>query len=104
MTTEVAGSIKLPQLVGVTPAQGAQFEKYLSALRNHELGHYGIGKEAASVIDRAILSLPEMPSCRALETAANDLGNRTLNDYREKERQYDVSTGNGKSQGAWLDR
>jgi predicted secreted Zn-dependent protease len=104
VTTGLTGSISLPRLVDATPMQGRQFDIYLSTLRVHELGHYGIGKEAAAAIDRKILSLPEMPSCKALESAANDLGYRTLNEYKEKEVRYDASTAHGKSQGAWLDR
>jgi len=104
VATELTGSINLPRLVGANSVQGGQFEKYLSALRDHELGHYSIGKEAAVAIDRTILSLPEMPSCKALESAANDLGNRMLNEYKERELRYDASTAHGKSQGAWLDK
>lgn len=104
VTTELTGSINLPKLVEATAMQGGQFDIYLSALRIHELGHYDIGKEAAAAIDRKMLSLPEMAGCKALESAANDLGYRTLNEYKEREVQYDASTGHGKSQGAWLDR
>jgi predicted secreted Zn-dependent protease len=103
VTTELTGSIKLPRLVGATSMQRDHFDRYLSAVRVHELGHYGIGKEAAAAIDRKILSLPEMPSCKALETAANDLGSRTLSEYKEREVRYDASTAYGRSQGAWLD-
>lgn len=102
VTIELTGSIKLPRLVNATSKQKKAFDKYVSALRVHELGHYDIGKEAAADIERKMLSLSEMSSCNALESAANDLGNRTLNEYKEKEVQYDVSTSHGKSQGAWL--
>lgn len=81
-----------------------QFDKYLSALRVHELGHYDIANIAAAEIDRMILALPEMPSCKVLETTANDLGYRTLSEYKEKEIRYDASTAHGRSQGAWLDK
>ncbi|HLA28076.1 MAG TPA: DUF922 domain-containing protein [Syntrophales bacterium] len=103
VTTKLTGNIHLPKLVGANSTQGSQFEKYLSALRVHEQGHYSIGKEAATAIDRKILSLGEMSSCKALEAAANDLGNRTINEYKEKELRYDDSTAHGKTQGAWLD-
>lgn len=103
VTTEFSGSIKLPRLVGET-MQRDQFDKYLSALRIHELGHYNIGKNAATAIDSKILSLPEMPSCKELEASANELGYRTLSEYKEKQIRYDTLTAYGRSQGAWLDK
>lgn len=103
-STKLTGSINLPRLNAATPVQEVQFGKYVTALRVHELGHYDVGKAAAITIDRKIRSLPEMSSCRALESAANDLGMRTLDEYKERELRYDDSTYHGKSQGAWLDR
>lgn len=103
VTTKFTSSIKLPELVGARSPQADLFAEYLSALRVHELGHYNIGKEAANTIDRGIASLPEMSSCKELEATANDFGYRTLDKYREKEKQYDASTAHGKSQGAWLE-
>jgi predicted secreted Zn-dependent protease len=43
-----------------------------------------------------------MEDCPSLERQANALANQILEQYREKERAYDASTGYGKSQGAWL--
>ena len=102
VTTKFTSSIKLPELVGADANQEEVFNNYVSALHTHELGHYDIGKEAAYVIDRGIYALPEMSSCQELETTANNLGYRTLDEYRIKEKQYDADTGHGKSQGAWL--
>ena len=104
VTTELTCNIQLPKLLGATSEQKAQFEKYLSALRIHELGHCQIGKEAAATIDQKILSLHEMPNCDVLGVAGNDIGNQTLNEYKEKAKQYDAKTEYGRSQGAWLDR
>lgn len=104
VTTTLDGSITLPRLVGATARQQSQFDIFLSALRVHELGHFGIAKEAAATIDRKILSFPEMSSCNALEAAVNNLGYRTIDAYKEKDVQYDALTSHGKSQGAWLDR
>ena len=104
VTTNVSGKITLPNLVGGTSEQTELFDKYLSALKLHELGHFDIGKAAANTIDSGIRSLPEMSSCKELESTANDLGYRTLDEYKAIEKQYDTSTGHGKSQGAWLSR
>lgn len=102
--TQVTGSIQLPQLKGGTAAQKTAFERYLPALREHELGHYRIGRDAAAHIDREILQLPPMHNCRALEQAANDGAYRTLARFQQQERDYDASTGHGRTQGAWLNQ
>jgi len=103
VTTKLSGSITLPKLEGATSPQRNQFDRYLKSLRVHELGHYDIGRDAALAIDRKILSLPEMLSCKALASAANDIGYGTLAEYKARDDQYDTSTSHGKAQGAWLD-
>ena len=104
VTAELTCNIQLPNLLGATSKQGDQFDRYLSALRIHELGHCQIGKKAAATIDQKILSLPEMSNCNDLRVAGNDIGNQTLREYKEKVKQYDAKTEYGRSQGAWLDR
>lgn len=104
VTTEVTGNITLPELVGATAEQAKAFDNYVSALRVHELGHYDIGRETATVIDSGILALPEMSSCKELEATANALGYQTLDDYKAREKRYDAETNHGKTQGAWLDK
>lgn len=104
VTTDVTGKITLPELLGATAEQIAAFNRYVSALRVHELGHYDIGRETATVIDNGILALPQMSSCKELEATANALGYQTLDDYKAREKQYDASTNHGETQGASLDR
>lgn len=101
--TEVAATITLPRLSGASAEQRAAFGKYLSALRAHELGHYENGKNAAAEIERKILALPEMPTCKELDDAANAIGDRTVDIYTGKDRYYDLETEYGKSQGVWLE-
>ena len=103
VTVDFSSSIQLPKLSGGSSKQRNKFDKFLSALRTHELGHYKMGKDAATAIDRKISSLPEMSSCKELGSVANKTGDRILNEYRKKEKQYDVSTSHGKTQGAWLE-
>lgn len=93
----------MPKLIRPNALQKSQFERFITALNVHELGHYNLGKEAATVIGARILALPEMSRCEVLETAANNLGEQILNEYRERERQYDAATEHGKTQGAWLE-
>ena len=44
-----------------------------------------------------------MPGCAALEAEANAQAHRTLEEFRRRERDYDVRTTHGKTQGAWLE-
>lgn len=104
VSTELTGSIQLPKLYGGIPKQRQLFKKYVSALRNHEFGHYKHGQQAAGMIDRMILSLAEMSSCKELRPAGDDIGYRTIKKYQDKRKKYDETTGYGRSQGAWLDR
>jgi predicted secreted Zn-dependent protease len=104
VSTELTGNIRLPRLFGATDLQMDQFNNYLSALSVHESGHYDIGRETASAIDKKILSLPAMPNCKDLATAANSIGYQTLEEQKKKEKQYEASTDHGRLQGAWLDR
>lgn len=85
-------------------ARDPRFRQYLAALRVHEEGHLAIGLEAAQAIDRAIAAMPEMPSCALLQGQANATAQRLLEAAKQKERDYDLRTGHGRSQGAWLPR
>ena len=102
--TEVTGTITMPKLVGGTVEQNLAFDRYTAALKQHEVGHYQIGKDAAIAIDRELLVLPAMTDCGSLERAANAGAYQTLEQHKEKERQYDAATGHGISQGAWLEK
>jgi predicted secreted Zn-dependent protease len=101
-SVELTSKMQLPRLIGGSAQQRQAFYPYLSALRTHEFGHYQIGKDAAEAIDRGIQRLPPAATCHALEEDANTLGYRLLADYQARDRQYDQSTGYGKTQGASL--
>jgi predicted secreted Zn-dependent protease len=100
--TVLTGTITLPKLVNGSGSQARDMDTFSTALRVHELGHYNIGKDAADAIDNGILSLPQMRDCKVLDSAANQLGQRILEEHRKTEEQYDIATAHGKSQGAWL--
>jgi predicted secreted Zn-dependent protease len=104
VTTELSGINTLPKLVNATASQTKDMDTFLTALRLHELGHYNIGKDAADAIDKEILSLPPMQNCTILDSAANSLGQRIIEEHRKAEDRYDAATADGKLQGAWLNR
>lgn len=101
--TTLITTITLPKLMSDDPDQQLKFEGFISALKQHELGHYQFGKAAATAIDRELYYLPAMRHCSSLKKRVNDTANRTLELYQEKDRSYDAATEHGKSQGAWLD-
>jgi predicted secreted Zn-dependent protease len=101
-TTNVTldAKITLPRLVGDSPEQQKQMEKYLIPLKRHELGHYQIAQEAAAAVEQKLASLSGKANCSELEKTANATGKETVNAYNEKSRAYDIETDHGKSQGA----
>lgn len=101
--TLLNAEITLPRLSGGDTQQRQRFEQYLSALQQHELGHYQIGQSAATEIDSTLLSLPEYTSCSELQQQANQQANAILQRHIEQERDYNQNTGHGRSQGAWLE-
>ena len=104
VTISFTANITMPRLVGGDAAQRQAFERYVAALKLHEMGHYQIGKDAALGIDQKILTLPTMEDCGSLKATANAGAYRILASYQDKERQYDADTEHGKTQGAWLDK
>lgn len=103
VATAVHSTIKLPRLEGGSPSLRERFERYLGALHEHELGHHQIGHQAALEVDRQLQGMPPMADCQRLNTAANKLAQRTVNQFKEEERTYDLITVHGRLQGARLD-
>ena len=101
--TDLHSTITLPRLDGGSPLMRERFERYLTALREHELGHHQIGLQAAQEVDRQLQGMPPMADCQRLETAANKLAARTVNRFKDEERTYDLITVHGRLQGARLD-
>ena len=103
MPRPCTATIELPRLEGGSPSLRERFERYLSALHAHELGHHQIGHKAALEVDRQLQSMPPMADCQRLSTAANKLAQRTVNQFKDEERTYDEITVHGRLQGARLD-
>jgi predicted secreted Zn-dependent protease len=102
VTVSLHGQMTLPRLVGGTSKQKEHFDEYLSRLREHELGHYEIGREAARELEKEFYALPPARNCAELQSAARDEGARLLPKYEAMGNAYDVQTQHGKTQGAWL--
>ena len=96
------GEMMLPRLLGGTSTQQSRFDAYLARLREHELGHYEIGREAARQLEKQFYALRPARSCGDLQAAARDAGARLLPKYEAMGDAYDAQTQHGKTQGAWL--
>ena len=101
--TRVNGIITLPVLQQGAPVEVRQtFDRYVTALRRHEMGHYQFGQDAASQIDRQILALTPQATCTLLELTANSIGRRILEDAIREEIEYDRRTRHGRTEGVTL--
>lgn len=103
VSTGLNTTIQLPRLVGGSYSQRERFQRYLSALNQHELGHHEIGRKAALEVDRQLQAMPAMSDCQRLSSAANKLAYRVVNQLKDEERTYDLITVHGRLQGARLD-
>jgi predicted secreted Zn-dependent protease len=99
---DLHGRMTLPRLVGGSSEQQQRFESYLVRLREHELGHYEIGREAARDLEKQFYNLRLANSCGELQSAAREAGARLLLRYEAMGDAYDLHTEHGKTQGAWL--
>ena len=103
VATSLDTRIQLPRLDGGSEQQQEHFQRYLNALREHELGHHGLGRTAALEVDSQLKALPAMTDCSRLITAANRLAQHIVERYKDEERTYDLVTEHGRMQGAYLD-
>ncbi|MCQ4347407.1 DUF922 domain-containing Zn-dependent protease [Pseudomonas stutzeri] len=103
VATRLDTTIRLPRLDGGSPRQQEQFQRYVGALKEHELGHHQFGQRAAREVDDQLKALPAMSDCTRLVAAANRLAQRIVARVREEERTYDLVTVHGRTQGARLD-
>lgn len=99
---ELRGEMMLPRLLAGDAAQRLRFESYLERLREHELGHFEIGRDAARQLEQKFQALPPAPSCGELHSSARDAGARLLARYEAMGDAYDRQTQHGRTQGAWL--
>jgi predicted secreted Zn-dependent protease len=103
ISTGLNTTIQLPRLVGGSDILRERFQRYLTALNQHELGHHQIGRKAALEVNRQLQAMPAMSDCQRLSTAANKLASRIVNQLKDEERTYDLITVHGRLQGARLD-
>jgi len=77
-----------------------KWRQYMKDLKTHEDGHRDFGIAAAAEIERVLHSIRPEATCRTMETKANEAGHAILDQYRSKEKVYDLRTLHGRTQGA----
>jgi predicted secreted Zn-dependent protease len=103
VTTTVNVVFRMPRWTNYADASAALKEKwdaYIKSLTCHEIGHKDIGVSAAFEIEQSLAALKPALTCSELAATANELGSRIISKYAEQERQYDIRTHFGKTQGA----
>jgi predicted secreted Zn-dependent protease len=84
----------------VKPDLVARWVQCFRGLSRHEQGHVELARAAAAEVQRRLDSLPACASAEELTAAAERTLNRTLEEFRQKERTYDQVTKHGITQGA----
>jgi predicted secreted Zn-dependent protease len=96
-------TITMPQWT--PPPQAAtslikQWRRYSTALQTHEYGHRDHGLAAARDAAYALQVFPGYPNCQYLDLAINTRMMQIIEQYGEKDREYDQRTQHGATQGA----
>ena len=95
--------LTVPKWVNEADAPAALVERwrsYYAALLVHEDGHKGVAATAAAAIRQAGGSVSPQSSCAEAARVVDRVATGVLDEYRQKERQYDVETDHGRTQGA----
>jgi len=101
VSVEIAMTV--PKWVNEADAPSSLVERwrnYYAALLVHEDGHKAIASAAAAAIRRLGATVSPQPSCAEVARVIDRAATSVLDDYRQKERQYDAETDHGRTQGA----
>lgn len=101
--TQTRVVITLPKWVkpaDASPETADSWKQYADALALHETGHGRHAILASTQLQRGMQSIGERPTCEALKQAINELGDRTITEFRRKDEDYDRETRHGATQGA----
>lgn len=79
-----------------------RFNTFNQALTKHEHNHGANGLKAANEIDTALHSIAPQRNCRQLDRYANQLGHGIIQKYIDIDNEYDRSTRNGRTEGAYI--
>jgi predicted secreted Zn-dependent protease len=103
LSTRLELKVTLPRWTppaGATDERVQRWERYLTALRLHEAGHLQNGREFESGFRQAALAMGSV-ECRALGAAVQARFDELLEQARVRDREYDLRTRHGATQGAY---
>jgi predicted secreted Zn-dependent protease len=104
-TTQTTIVTTLPRWTAPTNAPdppSAIWQKYATALGEHEAGHGHLALSAAADLRRRSRDIAEAGDCETLKRQLNALGEQVVEEHRKRDREYDERTRHGTSQGAFL--
>ncbi|MEB3310800.1 MAG: DUF922 domain-containing Zn-dependent protease [Snowella sp.] len=78
------------------------FNQFYNALFKHEQNHKDSGLFAARDIENALQNLGSFPNCQQLELVANQRGHQIIQQYAQRDRDYDKHTDHGRLEGIML--
>jgi predicted secreted Zn-dependent protease len=94
---------RLPKWVRTDEAPQALVDKWDTFVRNlltHEKGHRDLAIAAASELARSVAELPPAETCADLDKKVQALSRSSMKKLNEEEKQYDINTNHGQTQGA----
>ncbi|HUD40367.1 MAG TPA: DUF922 domain-containing protein [Dokdonella sp.] len=102
LRTDLTTTIHLPRWQA--PADAApdlvrRWEAYVAALDRHERGHEALAIEAAEAVEQRVGAIGRAHDCKTLEAEVNAAGEAVVEDYKARQRAYDVETGHGRNEG-----
>jgi predicted secreted Zn-dependent protease len=80
----------------------AEWQRYITALGQHEAGHAQFALHAAADMHKQLKKTGEAPDCDTLRSRLTSMCQSTVTSYRQREREYDERTRHGATQGAVL--
>lgn len=104
-TTQTTVVTTLPRWTAPTNAPDPPLEiwqKYATALGQHEAGHAQLALAAAADLQRRSRDITETADCETLQRQLNALGEQVIEEHRKRDRDYDERTRHGADQGAFL--
>jgi len=97
--TKTAITITVPRWIApadVDPEFREKWNAYFRALLAHEDGHKRIALAAANELRKRIKDLSSAPTCAELQAALNRTANQVINEFKEREKAYDIRTNHGR--------
>lgn len=107
ISTRTTIAVTLPRWTGPTNATAEvrrAWQRYITALRQHEAGHGQFALAAAAEIQKRAREFGEDANCPALRQKINSLCQTIVEQHRAREKEYDERTKHGVTQGAVLSR